>query len=323
MLNIKRTPFVQTQALLDRNLTDLLKFVSCIMVALSHYSGYVLANGVSTNIIYKVIAANGGYIGVAVFFFLSGYGLTVSDMKHHLGLWEFCKRRLSKTYIPAVLVSTIWLGVAFVFGFELLSNPHFPSGLIWIFNDEVMWFVRIIIILYAVFYAYRQIGVYIEDHISSWVEPVILIALIISSTLWTLATGTGASISAPMFFIGIAIAQWNEEIGTFFKKKWGILLLAILMICVAYIFRADNKVLHSIINYFCIVVLLTLLASFNIEITSLPKWIGSCSYDLYLVHYKVHLLIVLLCGTDEFWMFIVGTAFATAGFRIIRYLLRI
>lgn len=112
--NVRLAHFEQQEILFDRNLTDLMKFVACLMVAMSHYSGYALANGVSSNIIYKVIAATGGYLGVALFFFLSGYGLMMSDMKHHLGFVDFLKRRLSKTWLPAVLVSAIWLGINMV-----------------------------------------------------------------------------------------------------------------------------------------------------------------------------------------------------------------
>ena len=74
MLSIQKAGTAQSTIVLDRNITDLLKFVACIMVAMSHYSGYALAEGVSSSVIYKVIAATGGYLGVAVFFFLSSCG---------------------------------------------------------------------------------------------------------------------------------------------------------------------------------------------------------------------------------------------------------
>lgn len=90
-IEIQKTSISQNDIYLDRNVTDALKFIACLMVAMSHYSGYVLANDLSSNIIYKVIAATGGYLGVAIFFFLSGFGLMMSDMKHHLSPQEFIK----------------------------------------------------------------------------------------------------------------------------------------------------------------------------------------------------------------------------------------
>lgn len=101
-------PQEQSFILFDYNTTDVLKFVACIMVAMSHFAGYASVAGFS-NPLYAVIAANCGYLGVALFFLLSGYGLMMSDQKKHLSLMAFLKKRLSKTYFPAVLISLIWL----------------------------------------------------------------------------------------------------------------------------------------------------------------------------------------------------------------------
>lgn len=38
----------------------------------------------------------------------------MSDKKKHLEFGAFIRRRLSKTYLPAVLVSVIWLGINMV-----------------------------------------------------------------------------------------------------------------------------------------------------------------------------------------------------------------
>lgn len=149
--------------LLERNLTNFIKFIACIMVAMSHYSGYVLTNDISSAVIYKIIAATGGYLGVASFFFLSGYGLMMSDMNDHLRFWRFIRQRLSKTYLPAVLVSAIWLGIAAVSDLDLLCNQDYFMGVIWRFNDEVMWFVRVIIVMYVFFWLYRGCALSLVD----------------------------------------------------------------------------------------------------------------------------------------------------------------
>lgn len=55
---------------LDRGFTDLLKFLSCILIALHHYSQYAIGCGGLYNHLYYLFAWQGGYIGVAIFFFL-------------------------------------------------------------------------------------------------------------------------------------------------------------------------------------------------------------------------------------------------------------
>lgn len=100
---------------LDRNLTDFIKFMACMMIALHHYSQGMVVAG-THNPIYQLFSTQGGWLGVAIFFFLSGYGLMKSDMKYHLEAIPFFKKRLLKTYFPAVVVSFLWGGYMLIRG---------------------------------------------------------------------------------------------------------------------------------------------------------------------------------------------------------------
>lgn len=106
----------------DRNLTDIVKFLSCLMITLHHYSQGMVVAG-SHNPIYQLFSTQGGWLGVAIFFFLSGYGLMKSDMKHHLEPLPFFKKRLMKTYLPAVLVSLLWGGYLQIRGGAKIGLP--------------------------------------------------------------------------------------------------------------------------------------------------------------------------------------------------------
>lgn len=326
MVKFENVPKTQDYILFDRNLTDLLRFVACLMVAMSHYAGYALVNGMG-NPIYSIVAANGGYIGVALFFLLSGYGLMMSDMKKHLGVVGFLRRRLSKTYLPAVLASIIWLIINLVIdttgGGNLLCNQQYVLGVIWRFNDEVMWFVNTIIVLYLFFYAFRFTGTSKYSYNSKYIEPIVLLLLGAIATALVRWIGIGDPISVPLFFAGVAIARWQKTARFIFTNWWCLLLVVMIIMSVTYIGRTDNRVLHGVVNYFCMVGLVALLAFFNIRISSLPKWVGGCSYDFYLVHYKVHLLLVFLFGVDHLWMFAIGTVVATLGFYNLRKLCKL
>ena len=79
-MKIKVTPPSQTESItLDRGFTDLLKLIAAIMVAMGHYSGHAL--DYMENPLLRLFVMNGGSVGVAVFFFLSGYGLMMSEQK--------------------------------------------------------------------------------------------------------------------------------------------------------------------------------------------------------------------------------------------------
>lgn len=257
--------------ILDRNLTDFLKFIACIMVALSHYCGYALVNGVSSSFIYRVIAATGGYLGVAVFFFLSGYGLMMSDIKRHLEPFDFLKRRLSKTYLPAVLVSVIWLLIALIVNTDLLCNKKYFLGVVWYFNDEVMWFVRTIVVMYVFFYVYRIISVKIIRDIY---KLLLLIFFTIIAYFTIRVTGIGMSLSVPLFFLGIAVAQFPQYIKKLFNDKWIVSAMFVSAIILLWLFRHDNYLLHGWGNYVTIGLIIFLITHYEIKMRPLPKWVG-------------------------------------------------
>lgn len=316
MFSIQKANKEQATILFDRNITDLMKFISCIMVAMSHYSGYVLENALSSSVVFKIIAAGGGYLGVAIFFFLSGYGLMRSDMRHHLGFLDFVKKRLIRTYFPAVLVSFIWLALAVIFDRDLLWHKHYITGIFWKFNDGIMWFVRVILVMYVFFYMYRT-----TPPISDLKRSLILLLLTVMAYSVIRVTGIGYSLSVPLFFLGVFVADFQKTARKICTSFLWISLMLMCAILTVWMCKHDNYLMHGWINYFCIGVMIVVFANFNMRLSYIPKWLAGCSYDVYLTHYKVHLLILHFCAIDALWMFMCGTSVATAMFYKLRKLL--
>ncbi|WP_368389398.1 acyltransferase family protein [uncultured Duncaniella sp.] len=99
---------------LPRQTCDLLKIVAALLVITAHMASTALgAKYGSDHVAFYAIASQNGYIGVAVFFFLSGFGLMESEQKAHLDLKSFVRRRLMKIYLPVVLVSCLWLSLLY------------------------------------------------------------------------------------------------------------------------------------------------------------------------------------------------------------------
>lgn len=80
---------------LSRGLTDFLKFIASIMVALGHYAGYAIT--FTDNPVYRFIVMFAGNVGVALFFILSGYGLMKSELNRHQDLLLFIKKKISQS----------------------------------------------------------------------------------------------------------------------------------------------------------------------------------------------------------------------------------
>ena len=90
----------------------MVKLVAALLVVTSHTAGAAIGMG-SEHPFFYVMASQNGYIGVAIFFFLSGYGLMRSEMKSHLPLGTFFRRRFLKVYLPVILVTVLWLPVVY------------------------------------------------------------------------------------------------------------------------------------------------------------------------------------------------------------------
>lgn len=93
----------------DKGLTNWLKIIAAFAVIFHHYSQYALSELGQDNFILRCFSLFGGYCGVAIFFFLSGYGLMESDLNKQLSAIQFFKRRFLKLYIPVFLATAIWL----------------------------------------------------------------------------------------------------------------------------------------------------------------------------------------------------------------------
>ena len=53
-------------------LSQLIKGVACVVILVHHYSQYVLSQGISQHVLFKVFSHSGGYISVGLFCFCRG-----------------------------------------------------------------------------------------------------------------------------------------------------------------------------------------------------------------------------------------------------------
>lgn len=279
----------------DRNLTDLVKFLSCLMIALHHYSQGMVVAG-SHNPFYQLFSTQGGWLGVAIFFFLSGYGLMKSDMKHHLEPIPFFKKRLMKTYLPAVLVSLLWGGYLLIGGKQKL-DLQFVSGILWNFNDEVLWFVRAILKLYVVFYAYSWVRLQMPR------TKLLALVFVAALAIWWVNVGFVHGSSVLLFFLGVSLAENDEWWLKIIRKIYPVIIAFMAIFAMAFLCRHDAAWIHLLINYFVILSGIVLVVICNINLPSLPKWIGGTSYDIYLVHNKPLMLLRPMYALVPLWMF--------------------
>ncbi len=100
--------------------TQELKGLGMLAIVFAHIS-YMLVT--DNTFLYPLSIAAG--VGVDLFLFMSGYGLTVGMLKKPLPAQEFYQRRLIKVFIP------FWLVLATLFTFdEIFLDKHYSAGYI-------------------------------------------------------------------------------------------------------------------------------------------------------------------------------------------------
>lgn len=134
--------------------TNELKGLAILMVIFGH-TGYFLST--DTRFLYPLSIASG--VGVNMFLFLSGFGLTMSSLKSNLNPPSFYLKRLSKIYTPMWVVIAILLVLDFLllgktYTFETVWQSFlgfFPNADIFTSVDSPLWYFTFIISYYLIF----------------------------------------------------------------------------------------------------------------------------------------------------------------------------
>lgn len=232
---------------------DWVKLLAAILVAVSHYSTAVVINRHWSDSSFLRFWCQGGYIGVALFFFFSGYGLMESDAKKHLSAVDFFRKRFIKVYLPVLLVSAIWIPVYYTYVGRNnvgLNAWTILYDLLWGFRDCVLWFVKILFLLYGFFCVFAYLL-----HRKSIVLAHCFIAFGTFAATWIAYLNVFPFIAIPLFLLGI----WSSNAKS--REFKGVplpfmLITAMAMICgLVFTLNRSADALHGVVN--CLVLAIT------------------------------------------------------------------
>lgn len=239
---------------LNKDWSNWIKLLAAVLVAVSHYSTVVVINNQWSDSSFLRLWCQGGYIGVALFFFFSGYGLMESETKKHLSVTDFFRKRFLKVYLPVLLVSVIWIPIYYIFvdkNDAELNVLTILYDLFWGFRDCVLWFVKILFLLYGLFCIFAHLL-----HCQKVFIAHSFIALGTIGATWLAYQNDFPFISVPLFLLGV----WSSNVKS--KEFKGVplpflLIMAMLMICgVCFLFNRSADALHGVVN--CAVLAITL-----------------------------------------------------------------
>lgn len=191
-----------------------------------------------------------GIVGVEMFLFLSGIGMTYSIRKNSLS--SFYSGRLRRVILPYWVMLAVYT----------ISHHHdvswllsFATGIGAITQNflEILWFIPAIVILYLLFPAYHMLMTRAKDKTSFtlaalmlWLCSVILLRDVIRSDLWVFIN------RIPPFLLGI----WFGELGrnrklTLHHEHW--VLCILVMIAGHFLRTAGSRGLVPLIPQFSFV----------------------------------------------------------------------
>ena len=229
--------------------TNIEKGIAALYIILHH-----LAQAVDRPSVFSVM----GYVGfilVAVFYFISGYGLMYGLLHKENYLHGFLRKRLIAVLLPYWIVNAAFIVV------RLMQGESFKTldvVLSFLGFDTVVgtWFVTSILIMYLLFWITFSLCGKLR-----WNENVGLIILTVSvliycvccyaiglHTSWTASIGT--------FLFGCCFYKFKDRLEEWFREKWIVkivmatsvfLLLFVGRLGLAYI-GVENELLHFVLR---------------------------------------------------------------------------
>lgn len=229
-----------------------------------------------------------GHLAVSMFLFLSGYGLTMSKLQKNNYLNNFFSKRLSKVYLPFILVNALTLILLFsVFNtkFSVIQTILYLSGINLI--DSTQWFVISILLFYVVFYLCFKF-------FKPEVAPKIILVYAFSYFLILIFFRFGEWWYNTVFCfpIGVYVALYYNKFVEFMKKNYAAICSSSLISFAVFFYLGHFiptlfSVFFNTISSVCFVFLM-LSFLFKIKFNSKPfLFIGSIAYEMYLIHMKI------------------------------------
>lgn len=286
---------------LSTDSTKAIKGIAAVLIVFHHIAKDIVING--SLIFMRYI----GIIMVAIFYFVSGYGLMYNLKNCSNYLDSFLRKRLLNLMIP------YWLIFICTIIIDFISNKRFsPMDYIFSFFSfgpvVSVWFVSSILLFYLAFYISFYIERILDFHIR-WIEhsyvlpknfdigklilALTMIIYCISCYLLHLPNAYTSSVAA--FYLGILWMSIESKFLRYVRTHYFLSLFgSFFLFCSVFMGRLaiavklnQNECLHMLLrNVVCVLFILFMIICIQ-KITVCGKillWLGSISYELYMVH---------------------------------------
>lgn len=307
---------------LSRDITTAERGIAALFIVMHHLSQAIPVRGP------VVLMRYIGFIMVALFFFLSGYGLMFGFLNKQDYLRDFLRKRVLTILIPYWFVDIGMIIIQLMRG-HTYSVSDYILSFVGVETITDTWFVTAIIILYIIFYVTFKLADCFEDSetAGSFLLGIFLIVYYIVCILFDVDSFYTASVSA--FLFGVLWHQIGNRVMAAVKRKYAFSFVSV-SLCFAILFLGrlalstygyDNKIIHIVLrNMISIIfVLWVLILTQKILIKGKAlRALGSISYEIYIVHYVV-LYGLRTAGIKTEWILILAALISIAAAYLLNY----
>lgn len=266
---------------LPKDKTDVVRGMACILIVLHHFCAKLMGMRYS-NFLIDLIGLRGGVTGVTIFFFLSGWGLSESQLRHHYDAWTFAKKRLIRVFIPLVFTNLIYYPIILWSQGRSFNLTDFILNILNIHPiDGVTWYCNVLILFYALFYIsflFKKKG-----HIAICITILTVIYAIYST--YTNPDSPFKVYSLIGFPMGVIFSLYKNQISNKFFMASICSVLPVLLILSILFPNYSNLFIANLYSWAVILALVVLITKFSLK-SSTFLFLGKYSYEIYLLHFK-------------------------------------
>lgn len=265
------------RSLFDRADTTFLRGLSIIAIVVHHIYQFTLSKyGINYPPYVSLLLSSLGYMGVSVFFLLSGYGLTCSVQKNTPLSRSYLITHLAKLVEPFVF---IWI-LDLIFFFTSARETFINLVTLSISNND-LWFLKEIFILYLLYllplYFFRPTAkkFYIGPIVLSILFAVVLYVITPNSYWWN---------STLCFPLGIWCAAQRDKLDVIYRKHRGLLCVLLLAVFVISLYVSFYIIPLEVVRSISFAMLTVLLATYG---KHQVKFLDICSAEslkIYIFH---------------------------------------
>ena len=264
-----------------------MKGLLAILILVHHLYQYT---GLFQGTIFAIPLQALGYLSVAEFFFLSGYGLAISyDKKTDQYIQQFPKKRILPFYLVIIVLTCVWICLKGIFHEDVVLSE---IGMSFLFGGTVIkggWYLQVQLLLYVLWFL-----IYRSQKSSHWkLKCLFVVELLYCGFMGKLGYPTTWYEGVIAFPIGILWSNRRNEINAYFQstQRWlrwvmGSFLLFIITFILPHMALPECVcVVVKIISAAVFVVFGTLII-YRIPVRGrVTRFLGSISLEIYTMQF--------------------------------------